>query len=134
MTRNGKTGKAVKSLSINRLNPRRGEVWLIDFNPTKGAEIQKVRNAIVISSDAVGALPVKLVAPITTWKESFAQKYWLVKLKPHKDNGLTQDSAVDALQIRSVDINSRFIKKVGFLPAVTMEEICTAVAIIIEYA
>lgn len=121
-------------MSTSQPNPQRGDVWLIDFNPTKGAEIQKIRNAVVISSDAVGVLPIKLVAPITTWKESFAEKYWLVKIEPDKDNGLTQDSAVDALQIRSVDIHSRFIKKVGTLPAATMEEICAAVAIIIEYS
>jgi mRNA interferase MazF len=134
MTQSGETLKAVKLLSTSPLNPKRGEIWLIDFNPTKGAEIQKTRYAVVISSDAVGVLPIKLVAPITTWNESFADKLWLVELKPDKDNGLTQDSVVDTLQIRSVDINWRFIKKTGFLPAITMEEICAAVAIIIEYS
>jgi mRNA interferase MazF len=130
----GETWKAVKLLTTRSSNPKRGEIWLVDFNPTKGAEINKVRNALVISSDAVGVLPIKLVVPITTWNDSFADKYWLVKVAPSTNNGLTQDSAIDTLQIRSVDVNKRFIKKIGFVPAITMEEICTSVAIIIEYS
>ena len=46
--------------------PRRGEVWLVDFDPAVGAEIQKLRPAVVITMDAeagdqarrpAGALP-----------------------------------------------------------------------------
>jgi len=31
--------------------PLRGEVWRVEFNPTKGDEIQKLRPAVVISID-----------------------------------------------------------------------------------
>jgi mRNA-degrading endonuclease toxin of MazEF toxin-antitoxin module len=34
--------------------PSRGEVWLVDFDPAIGAEIQKVRPALVISLDSIG--------------------------------------------------------------------------------
>ncbi len=51
------------SLTINPETPKRGEIWLANFNPTVGAEIRKIRPAIVISSDAAGKLPIKLVAP-----------------------------------------------------------------------
>jgi len=30
----------------------RGEVWWVDFNPSKGGEIQKVRPAVIVSNDA----------------------------------------------------------------------------------
>lgn len=49
-------------------NPKRGEVWRVNFDPTIGTEIKKTRPAVVISSDAVGKLPIKLVAPIIDWK------------------------------------------------------------------
>jgi len=39
--------------------PKRGEVWLVNLDPTVGAEIRKTRPAVVVSSDAVGILPVK---------------------------------------------------------------------------
>lgn len=58
------------SLNINE-QPRRGEIWIVNFDPTVGAEIRKTRSAIVVSSDAVGKLPIKLVAPLTDWKSYF---------------------------------------------------------------
>ena len=39
--------------------PSRGEVWLVDFDPAVGAEIQKVRPALVISLDSIGRLPLR---------------------------------------------------------------------------
>ena len=48
--------------------PQRGEVWLVNFDPTLGAEIRKIRPSVVISSNNIGTLPIKLVAPITDWK------------------------------------------------------------------
>jgi mRNA interferase MazF len=54
----------VTSLTINPDLPKRGEIWLVNFDPTIGAEIKKVRPAVVISSDAVGKLPIKLITTI----------------------------------------------------------------------
>jgi len=113
-------------------NPKRGEVWRVNFDPTKGSEIRKARPAVVISSDAIGVLPVRLVAPITGWKSKFEKNIWHVHLKPTKRNGLTKESAVDALQVRSAD-TSRFEKKLGRTSTTELEEIITAVAVVIEY-
>ena len=113
--------------------PKRGEVWQVDFNPTKGSEIRKIRPAVVVSSDAVGMLPIKLIAPITTWNESFASKLWLVKIESSETNGLTQQSVVDTLQIRCADVQARFIKRIGILSSNNMEEIAASIAIIVEY-
>ncbi len=120
-------------MSKEERSPRRGEVWQVDFNPTKGSEIKKLRPAVVISSDAMGSLPIKLVAPITTWNDSFIGKLWLVSIEPTETNGLTQRSVIDTLQIRGVDIQSRLIKKLGVLAAPTMEEIAASIAIVVEY-
>jgi mRNA interferase MazF len=58
-------------------SPRRGEIWLINFDPTMGAEIKKTRPGIIISSDAAGKLPIKLIAPITDWKTYIKSFLWL---------------------------------------------------------
>jgi mRNA interferase MazF len=129
----GNLKKVVILLSKEERSPRRGEVWQVDFNPTKGSEIKKLRPAVVISSDAMGSLPIKLVAPITTWNDSFIGKLWLVSIEPTETNGLTQRSVIDTLQIRGVDIQSRLIKKLGVLTAPTMEEIAASIAIVVEY-
>lgn len=113
-------------------SPKRGEVWRVDFDPTKGSEIRKVRPAVVLSSDAMGVLPVKLVAPITGWKSAFEKNIWHVYLKPTERNGLTKESAVDALQVRSAD-TSRFLEQLGRISTPKLEEIVTAVAAVIEY-
>ena len=119
-------------MGISR-QPKRGEIWMVDFDPAKGAEIEKPRSAVVISSDSVGVLPLKIVAPITTWNESFKGKLWLVEIAPDANNGLTQLSVVDALQIRSADVKRRFVNRIGRVSSSKMEEIAAAVAIIVEY-
>ena len=62
-------------------SPRRSEIWRVQLNPTRGAEMQKERPALVLSSDALGKLPIKLVAPITAWKARFERNHWLVPVR-----------------------------------------------------
>jgi mRNA interferase MazF len=46
-------------------DPKRGEIWLVNFDPTIGAEIRKQRPAVVVSLTTVGRLPLRIVTPIT---------------------------------------------------------------------
>ena len=107
-------------------------MWLIDFEPVQGAEMNKVRPAVVVSSDSVGRLPIKLVAPITGWQAHFVGNVWHVRVGPTKSNGLSKESAVDALQIRAVSIE-RFRTRLGRLTADQMEQIAAAIAIVVEH-
>lgn len=93
---------------------KRGEIWLVNLDPTIGAEIRKMRPVVVISSDALGRLPIKLVAPLTEWKDYLAKNVWHVKITPDQTNGLTKISSVDTLQLRGVD-TQRFIHKMGLV-------------------
>jgi mRNA interferase MazF len=97
-----------------------------------GAEIQKTRPAIIVSSDAVGILPIKLVAPIIDWKDRYTQSFLHVRIDPDQANGLAKPSSVDTLQLRGVDI-SRFVDKMGRVSADKMEEIAAAIAAVVEY-
>ena len=112
--------------------PRRGEVWLVNLDPTLGTEIRKTRPAIVVSSDGMGRLPVKLVAPITEWKEAFGQSAWLIRIEPERRNGLHKISAADVLQLRGVDLR-RFSSRIGRLSPDLMDEIAAAIAIVVEH-
>jgi len=112
--------------------PSRGEIWLINFDPTIGAEIQKTRPGLIVSSDSVGILPVRLVAPITSWREVFADNVWHVPLSPDKGNGLQKESAIDLMQIRSLDIR-RFLKRIGKVPASTLSECIYGLLQVIDY-
>ena len=118
-------------MSTEEHRPKRGEVWRVNFDPTVGAEIQKARPAVVVSSDAVGRLPLKMAAPITAWRETFAGNLWHVRIDPTPSTGLTKTSAVDALQCRGMDIQ-RFLERLGELPPEVMDEIALAVAAVVE--
>jgi mRNA interferase MazF len=117
---------------IRPTKPQRGEIWRANLDPTLGDEIQKSRPVVVVSSNAVGKLSIKLVAPITGWQEAFESSIWMVPLLPTKINGLQKKSAVDTLQLRGLDIQ-RFQNKVGQLSTEYMEEITAAIAAVIEY-
>ena len=47
-------------------NPKRGEIWLVDLNPTRGQEIQKTRPVVAISSDIFNPIPIKIIIPIAS--------------------------------------------------------------------
>ena len=44
------------------MNIRRGHIWLANLNPTLGTEIQKTRPIVVVNSDELGVLPIRLIA------------------------------------------------------------------------
>ena len=114
------------------MNVKRGEIWLVNLDPTLGAEIQKTRPIVVINSDSIGALPIRLVAPITEWKDYFSGNIWHVKLEPNSVNGLTKPSAVDTLQLRGID-TLRFIRKLGEVSPQMMKAIVVAITAVIQY-
>lgn len=91
---------------------KRSEVWLINLDPTVGAEIQKTRPAIIINDDELGLLPLRVIVPLTDWKERYAVALWMVKVEPDESNNLTKTSAADCFQVRSVSRN-RFVRKIG---------------------
>lgn len=113
-------------------NPTRGEIWSVQFDPQVGQEIGKVRPALVISSDSVGRLPLRIVVPITDWKQHYGGFPWFVHLPPTSTNGLTKESGADAFQLKSVAI-ARFKTQRGRVPAKILDEVAAAVALCVGY-
>jgi len=91
---------------------KQGEVWLINLDPTVGSEIKKTRPDVIVSDDALGKLPLKVIVPITDWKERYSIAPWMVKIEPNLKNGLTKNSSADCFQVRSVS-QERFVKRIG---------------------
>jgi len=110
---------------------RRSEIWLISLDPTIGAEIKKTRPVVIVSSDDVGSLPLKVIAPLTDWKPYYSEVPWMVAVQPSAENGLTKASAVDAFQVRSV-AQERFIRKLGTLNDQQMRQVAEALAEVLE--
>lgn len=48
-------------------SPKRGDVFRVDFDPTRGAEIRKARPAVVVSADGLNrARRTVIVVPLST--------------------------------------------------------------------
>ncbi len=110
---------------------KQGQIWEINLSPTVGAEIKKKRPAIVISDDAIGILPLKVVVPITQWKDRFEGAIWLVKIEPNNLNRLKKTSAIDTFQIRSVS-TKRFLRNIGSISDDILENIKEAIKAVID--
>lgn len=115
-----------------KTKPRRGEVWLANLEPTKGAEMNKTRPVLVVSGDTIGVLPIKLVAPITAWSAGKGQHVWLVRVGATARNGLSKESCVDVLQVRGLDVE-RLLKRLGVLSSDDLDEVVTALALVVGY-
>jgi mRNA interferase MazF len=110
---------------------KQGEIWEINLSPTVGAEIKKKRPAVIINDDAIGILPLKVIVPITAWRDRFQGAIWMVRIEPDDENKLTKPSAVDTFQVRSVS-TGRFLRKIGSVSSKVLEEIKTAIKAVID--
>lgn len=108
----------------------RGEVWMVNLNPTQGDELFKVRPAIVVNDDAIGVLDLRVIVPVTAWQPAFTGCDWLVRLAPSAGNGLTKESAADAFQIRSVSLR-RFGRQLGTLDDSDLERVLDGILTVI---
>lgn len=107
------------------------EIWEVEFMSQRGAEIDKVRPALIISSPLAGKLPLHIVVPITDWKPVFARYFWFVPLQPTSENGLQKPSGADAFQVKSVD-KQRLIKRIGAVQETELQAVIDALILCLE--
>ena len=110
---------------------KQSEIWLVDLNPTIGAEMNKLRPALIISDNSVGILPLKIIVPLTDWKERYRNVLWMIEVKSNLKTGLKKQSAIDCLQIRCVS-KERLIRKIGDIDELTFSSIQRAVQSLIS--
>ena len=124
-------------MRLNRLFQRltrlmfRGEVWLASLDPTIGVEIRKTRPVVIMSRSGIGVLPLKVIVPITDWKDAYRPRVWMIRLDPNEGNGLEKVSAADAFQVRSI-AQVRLIRKLGVLSEIEMDPIAEALSIVLD--
>ena len=109
------------------VRPRRGEVYLVNFDPTLGAEIQKTRPALIVQNDVANRhSAITIVAAITS---QFDQPLYPteVLIRP-PEGGLRTDSVALLNQIRSID-KERLVRRLGTLKPETMDRVDHAILI-----
>ena len=107
--------------------PKRGEIYLVTFGPTLGAEIRKTRPALVLQNDIANRhSPITIVAAISS---NFDDALYPTEvLVAQAEGGLSVDSVVLLNQIRSID-RRRLTKRLGAVRPTTMEKVERAMQI-----
>lgn len=105
------------------------EIWLVNLDPAIGAEIRKTRSCVIVSNDAVGLLPLKVIAPLTDLKERYRSVPWMVVIEPDTENNLAKPSVVDLFQVRCVS-EERLIRKTGRLSGQLQTEMNNAIKVV----
>lgn len=100
--------------------PRRGAVYMVDLDPTRGSEIQKTRPCLVVSPDELNQhLRTVIIAPMTTGGRPYP---WRVPCRFDAREGRV---ALD--QLRTVD-RERLVRYVGRLPDRAMGSVLATLA------
>ena len=109
-----------KSRRIPLSDPSRGDIWLVDFNPTRGHEQAGKRPCLVISVNAFNYGPADLIIgiPITTKSKGIALH---VPVDP-PEGGLKQKSFIKCEDLRSLS-KDRFESYLGLISKSTMEAV-----------
>ncbi len=94
------------------VTPRRGEVYLVTLDPSRGREVRKTRPCAVVSPDELNAhLLTVIVAPLTTAGHRYPFR---IPCRFQRRNGYV---VLD--QLRTVD-GSRLVRRLGKLSARTL--------------
>ena len=109
-----------------------GDIWLVNLSPTVGAEITKTRPCVIVSSNEIGILPLKVIAPVTDYKHHYDSVPWMVELSPDVNNNLAKRSVVDLFQLRSVS-QIRLIRNFGRVGDLDFKKIMEAIKIVFGF-
>jgi mRNA interferase MazF len=113
---------------MNSQPPRRGEVWLVNFNPGRGSEQKGIRPALVIQNDTGNIhAATTIVAAITTTIKEFPATVVVA----FGEGGLRQKSMVNLAQLLTVD-KARLQKRLGSLRGSTMHRVDEAIRVSLD--
>ncbi|MGH7794283.1 MAG: type II toxin-antitoxin system PemK/MazF family toxin [Candidatus Binatia bacterium] len=110
------------------LAPRKGEVWLVNFNPGRGSEQRGTRPALIIQNDTGNIYAsTTIVAAITSTIKEFPVTVVLAA----GEGGLKQRSMVNLAQLLTID-KRRLQKRLGNLSEAMMEKVNEAVRVSLD--
>ena len=104
---------------------KRGEVWMVNFNPGRGSEQKGIRPALIIQNDIGNQhAATTIVAAIT----STIKKYPVTVVIQRGKGGLKEESMINLAQILTID-KGRLIKKMGQIEEEKIVEVDEAIKI-----
>jgi mRNA interferase MazF len=104
---------------------QRGQLWLVNFDPSVGHEYQKIRPALVIQQSRY--IPLSHLLTVIPLSSQTTKSVACDLLIPKdSQNRLMKDSLLKTFQISSFD-KSRFIKYIGYLHTALMKQVDTQI-------
>ncbi|WP_030155157.1 type II toxin-antitoxin system PemK/MazF family toxin [Glycomyces sp. NRRL B-16210] len=110
---------------------RRGDIYLVDFEPARGSEANKVRPAIIVTNDHANRRAEQLgrgilaVVPTTTNTKKI---YPFHVLLPAERSGLDHDSKAQAELLKAADVE-RIYNRVGSIDAELLAQLDDAIRV-----
>jgi len=101
-------------------DPLRGEIWLMEFDPTRGREQAGRRPALVVSRDPFNRSAAGLVVVVPLTSKEKGIPYHVVIDAPQ--GGLRTRSFAKCEDLRSVS-KARFVERWGKVGSATLDEV-----------
>ncbi|MEV6260446.1 type II toxin-antitoxin system PemK/MazF family toxin [Streptomyces sp. NPDC051784] len=107
---------------------KRGDIYLVDYEPVRGSEANKARPSVIISNDGANAVVARTrrgvvtVVPLTS---NTTRVYPFQVLLRADESGMPRDSKVQCEQVRAM-AHERFVRRVGAVPRQRMTDIDSA--------
>ena len=109
------------------IQPIRGEIYLVNFEPTIGSEISKTRPALIVQNNIANkSSPIIIIAAITSKFDD--RLYPTEVLIEPPEGGLKTTSVILLNQIRSID-RQRFVRRIGAISLEKLSEVERAIQI-----
>lgn len=129
------------SKAINKI-PKRGEIWLVDYNykPKKGKEkeleieskIKKIRPSLIVSNNPQNEFDEEIiVAPLSSKELERIRSYELL-IKRNKENGLDENSKILFNRLRAIEKEDRLGDYIGVLDKETMKEVKERLKLVLD--
>src|SRR5581483_524018 len=99
-------------------NPRRGEIWDVNWSPGRGAEQQGTRPALIVQNDRGNASPSYPLTIVASMSRTERELPLHVRIAPTSENGLTAETDVKCEQVMTIE-KSRLLRRRG---SITPEE------------
>ena len=107
----------------------RGDIYLVDLEPTRGREQRGRRPVLIVSRKAFNAISPALVCPITSGGTADRYAGFTVSLAA---TGLKTTGVVLCSQIRALDIKERNGRRIERAPEAIMTEVVAVLQDVIE--
>lgn len=107
---------------------KRGDIYLVDLEPTAGHEQRGHRPVLIVSSDAFNRLTgCPVILPVTNGGDFVRRVGFAVPISGIKTTGIVRCD-----QPRALDVASRGGRKVDTLPESLMDEVLATVTALFE--